>query len=158
MLQGICIRADSADVLLQGESYYLFPNGPNHFYVSNFPNHGAHKGCYHAERFHVKHNEIELHKYKLYSAELIYTELGYGTKRFQRYFIRPSKTHCYFYKDAEQKKLMGCYPKGWFTNFEVVKAFKEEELADFTELEDLDDLSESESFEQLSLFEEGGFL
>ncbi|WP_339148376.1 hypothetical protein [Sutcliffiella sp. BMC8] len=150
MLQGICVKADSAEVLSKGENYYLFPNGPEHYYVSKYPNQGAHKGCYHAERFKLKHNEIELHKDRLYSAELIYTYPGYSTKLFQRYFIRPSKTHCYFYKDAEQQKLMGCYPKEWFKDFEEIESVVESEQADVSDFDIQED--KPEMMEQLSLF------
>jgi DNA polymerase len=56
-MQGICTKPPDSMVLQKGETYYLFPNGPDHVYVSKFPNQDAHMGC-----FELKHFEVILEK------------------------------------------------------------------------------------------------
>ncbi|MEC1744145.1 hypothetical protein [Schinkia azotoformans] len=53
MLQGTCIDTGQTTVLEKGKSYFLFPNGPIHFYVSKFPNRDSHRGCFSGKYFQI---------------------------------------------------------------------------------------------------------
>jgi hypothetical protein len=166
LLQGTCIDAESTDVLINGKQYFLFPNGSTHFYVSNFPREGAHKGCFKASLFlinsmdpwppepPVKH--IELDKEKVYKAQLIWRREGYKSTELKEYYIRPGKTHGYLYKDPDFQKLKGCFPLHWFDRFEVISVIETVE-SDIESVESVheNEISESiiQNYEQLSLFE-----
>lgn len=154
MLQGVCVKADSSELLKSGERYFLFPNGPEHYYVSSFPNQDAHRGCYHAERFEIVTNQ-ELHKEKLYKAQLVYREQGYKGVELGEYFLKVKGTHANFYKDSELSRLRGCFPLGWFSNFEEVPLNDSpEEVVSIeeVELEEIYAEPEPTEYEQLSLF------
>lgn len=46
MLKGVCKDPGNSNVLVKGTTYYLFPAGTTHYYVSKFPNKNAHRGCF----------------------------------------------------------------------------------------------------------------
>lgn len=52
-MKGVCINDDQCNVIVKGETYFLFPNGPSNFYVSKFDNSKAHSGCFNAKRFRI---------------------------------------------------------------------------------------------------------
>jgi hypothetical protein len=165
ILIGVCIDIGNSAVLQKGDSYYLFPHGDKHYYVSKFPNKNAHKGCFHAELFQLI-NDInwphepeaitpELEREKIYKAPLVWRNPGYKSKELKHYFIKPKTTHCYFYHDKELKEFCGCFPLHWISDFEELdvsaeeidsenNSFVEEELALFEEV--------NNGYEQLSLF------
>jgi hypothetical protein len=170
MLRGICTDLGQTAVLELGKSYYLFHNGTQHYYVSNFPNRGAHKGCFQAKHFQIIEKEIwppepEVKKFQLdrgkkYKAELIWRMPGYKNEELKEYFIKPLTTHCNFYRDSEFSKLGGCFPLHWFTNFvELHPEAIEQEISDFdTKSSKIKPISlESEpktiKYVQLSLFD-----
>lgn len=156
MLQGICVNPLNTEVLNKGERYFLFPNGPHHYYVSRFPNPGAHRGCFLAESFELIDNEIELHKDKLYKAQLVYREPGYKDVELTEYFLKVRTTHADFYRDQQLTRMRACFPLEWFTDFEEVDPEEAEmiteELMDI-DLEEIPMEPEPTEFEQLSLFE-----
>jgi hypothetical protein len=51
MGKNIC--PDNMLSLNREEIYYLYPNGHSHFYVSRFPNQGAHTGCFERTLFSI---------------------------------------------------------------------------------------------------------
>lgn len=53
MLQGICIDSTQTTMLTADMIYFLFPAGPSHFYVSEFPKKSSHRGCFITSRFKV---------------------------------------------------------------------------------------------------------
>lgn len=127
MLQGICTDNTNSLVLSIGKRYFLFPNGPNHYYVSRFPNEGSHTGSFQSKHFQIK--ELQLDQDKVYKARLIWTQPGYRrSTEFKDYYISPRKTHGYFYHDSKLTKCGGCFPLTWFDEFEEV-AIEEEESA-----------------------------
>jgi hypothetical protein len=142
MLRGICTDLGQTAVLKLGKSYYLFPNGTKHYYVSNFPSRDAHKGCFQVKYFQIiekdtrssepEMREFQLDHGKLYKAELIWRKPGYKTVELKEYFIRPLTTHGDFYHDINFSKLGGCFPLHWFTNFvEVQQGTAVHEISDF---------------------------
>jgi len=167
MLQGICVDPGQTAVLTKGTSYYLFPNGSNHYYVSNFPNQGAHKGCYSKEYFQLDEQEIwpeepelrdiQLDPNKIYRASLIWRRSGYRGTALKEYFLKTKKTHAYFYHDEDLQKLCGCFPFHWFAGVEEVEPDKVDGdiNLDFTEanlfLEE--SVHKEKVFEQMSLFD-----
>ncbi|MGM0903086.1 MAG: hypothetical protein ACQEXB_18555 [Bacillota bacterium] len=167
MLQGICVDPGQTAVLTKGTSYYLFPNGANHYYVSKYPNPEAHKGCYSKEYFQLIEKEIwpdepekrdiQLEPDKVYKARLIWRKPGYKGTVLKEYFLKPKKTHAYFYLDEDLQKLCGCFPFHWFVGFEEVEPDKVvgDINLDFTEADlFLEETVHKEVvFEQLSLFD-----
>ncbi|MDF2790460.1 MAG: hypothetical protein K0S80_3561 [Neobacillus sp.] len=170
MLQGICIDPGYTAALQKGTSYYLFPNGTKHFYVSKFPNRNAHKGCFQTKYFQIIEKEAwpeepkvsfpALDAEKIYKANLIWRNPGYTTTLHRQYFLKPSKTHTFFFRDYECKDLAGCFPLHWFSDFEeLILDIIDQEIPDFDiEFEESDQFFvESEpslaKFEQLSLFD-----
>jgi hypothetical protein len=142
MLQGICTDTGHTTVLEMGKSYYLFPNGTQHYYVSIFPNQDAHKGCFQSKYFQIiekdawppepKVKMFQLDRKKKYKAELIWRRPGYKNVELKEYFIKPLKTHCDFYHDSNFSKSGGCFPLHWFNNFtEVQPGAIEHEISDF---------------------------
>ncbi|PAD67311.1 hypothetical protein CHH83_19690 [Bacillus sp. 7586-K] len=124
MLQGICIDTENTVVLTEGEQYYLFPNGTEHYYVSKFPNEGAHTGCFQAKYFKVIEKEdvamSELDREKVYFAHM-YRKEGYPGLELIEYYIKPKKTHCNIYCDKALTQFKGCFPLDWFTDFEEIE-------------------------------------
>ena len=154
MLQGVCVNTENTTVLTKGEKYFLFPNGPEQYYVASFPNKGAHRGCYHAERFEVVANQ-ELHKEKLYKAHLVYRERGYKGVKLGEYFLKVKGTHANFYMDPELNRLRGCFPIDWFSSLEeVILDDSPDEVLSIESVDFEGMLVEPEptEFEQLSLF------
>lgn len=163
-MKGRCIDTGGSTVLEKGEVYHLFLNGPDHFYVSKFDNKNAHFGCFGRRFFEPvleieqDHNEdwppepietqeiMRLDRSKIYKASLIWREKGYQGKELKDYYIKPLKTHAYFYHDEKLQRSGGCFPLKWFTNFEEIEYQECEEETDEQEL-----LPEIE-WEQMSLF------
>lgn len=52
-MKGICVDSTNSAVLEVSREYFLFPNGPNAYYVSKFDRETAHFGCFQAKRFEV---------------------------------------------------------------------------------------------------------
>lgn len=119
MLEGICIDTENTVVLTEGERYYLFPNGSEHYYVSKFPNKGAHTGCFQAKHFKLI-SKTELDREKVYIAYM-YRKEGYPGLELIEYYIKPKRTHCNIYYDKALTQFKGCFPLEWFTNFEEVE-------------------------------------
>ncbi|MBO0962366.1 hypothetical protein J1P26_21925 [Neobacillus sp. MM2021_6] len=170
MLQGICIDSGYTAVLQKGTSYYLFPNGANHYYVSKFPNSGAHMGCFQASYFQIIEDElwpeepearpVSLDPEKLYNAQLIWRQPGYKQIKLQEYYLLPHETHGTFYEDNSLSVLRGCLPLHWFTDFvevEIDKTITETTNFDIEFDESDHFLAESEpgtaNYIQLSLFD-----
>ncbi|WP_260288470.1 hypothetical protein [Peribacillus aracenensis] len=66
MLQGVCVDPGQTNVLNKEASYFLFPAGNSHYFVSKFPNKKSHRGCFESNRFQLmnppepeKHSTIE---------------------------------------------------------------------------------------------------
>jgi hypothetical protein len=142
MLRGICTDLGQTAVLELGKSYYLFPNGTQHYYVSNFPDRNAHRGCFQTKYFQIIEKEIwppepevkefRLDRGKLYRAELIWRKSGYKDVDLKGYFIKPLTTHGDFYHDINFSKLGGCFPLHWFKNFvEIEQVTAVHEISDF---------------------------
>ncbi|MBO1515028.1 hypothetical protein [Metabacillus bambusae] len=123
MLQGICVDTENTVVLQKGESYYLFPNGPDHYYVSRFPNEGAHTGCFQVKHFELIDEEEKampgIDRDKVYFAQM-YCKVGYPSFELKEYYIKPRKTHCNLYEDQALTRFKGCFPLEWFTDFEEI--------------------------------------
>lgn len=164
MLQGVCVDTGQTAVLTKGESYFLFPNGDKHYYVSRFPNQGAHKGCFQARYFQVVDEEEivmpEVDRNQVYIAHM-FRKKGYPKLELKEYFIEPRKTHCDIYHDHALTEFKGRFPLEWFTDFEeitpeIIKSVSNvEEIVFESEENDLFSVkSEPESvhYEQLSLF------
>lgn len=111
-------------VLTEGERYFLFPNGPDHYYVSRLPNENAHTGCFEAKHFQlVDENELimpEIDHEKVYLAHM-YKKERYPGLELKEYFIKHQKTHCNTYHDRELTQFKGCFPLEWFTDFEEIE-------------------------------------
>ncbi|MGG3446479.1 hypothetical protein [Bacillus nitratireducens] len=143
-MKGICIDVDHSALLGINEEYFLFPAKPNHYFVSKFDRKESHFGCYPAERFQVVEKEVwapepqdnapKLDKSLLYRAQLIWRTKGYKNKPLKDYIIKPKGNHCFFWHDRERKKLCGCFPIHWFTNFEEL-ATEQEEIKETPEQE-----------------------
>jgi hypothetical protein len=109
MLEGVCIDTGQTVVLEKGKSYFLFPNGTKHYYVSKFPNQNGHKGCFQAIYFQIIKKEewpqeperlsIILDQEKVYKANLIWRRIGYKSTELREYYVRPKATHGYFYQE-----------------------------------------------------------
>jgi hypothetical protein len=170
MLQGICIDPGQTVVLEKGKSYFLFPNGTKHYYVSKFPNRNAHKGCFEAIYFQIIKKEewpqkperlsISLDPEKIYKANLIWRKPGYKSTELKEYYVRSKTTNGYFYPDSNLKECGGCFPLHWFDDFkEVDLTINEPEIIDFdnefveSELILVENVPENINFEQLSLFD-----
>ncbi len=142
MMQGICINQGQTSVLEKGKSYFLFPNGTQHYYVSNFPNQNAHKGCFQMKYFQLVQKEewpaepemkdLSLDREKVYKANLVWRKPGYKCVQLKDYYVQPKNTHGNFYKDSNLKKFGGCFPLHWFTDFtEVDPDANEPDIFDF---------------------------
>jgi hypothetical protein len=170
MLQGVCVDPGPSAVLEKGTSYYLFPNGSMHYYVSKFPNRNAHKGCFQAQYFQIIEKELwpeeplqkmsNLDPEKLYKATLIWRKQGYQSTKLTDYYIKPKKTHGYFYHDSNLNNFGGCFPLHWFSDFQeydldIIDQKVPDFDIDFEETVPI--LAESEpnlsNYEQLSLFD-----
>jgi hypothetical protein len=157
-MQGRCIDPGATLTLELNKVYYLFPNGPHAYYVSRFNRQGAHFGCYQAAHFELIQEQqedwppepaaapINLDPGKLYLARLIWRRPGYKQTKLQHYYIKPGKTHAYFYRQYYAgilEEFGGCFPQHWFTDFQEIQ----EELPEIQEQEP------QQQEEQIELFE-----
>lgn len=140
MIRGVYKGSANSIVLQPGQKYYLFPHGNTHYYVSRFPNEGAHTGCFSKELFDViedeeeKEEEALLDEEKCYTADLVRKRSGsYPTVVFKTYYIKPHKTHAYFWHDPEMKKFGGCFPLEWYDNFAEFEPIVTEETIEEVE-------------------------
>ncbi|MGH1287796.1 hypothetical protein [Bacillus toyonensis] len=134
-MKGICIDVDYSALLGINEEYFLFPAKHNHYFVSKFNCKESHFGCYPVERFQVVEKNVwtpepqvntpNLNKGFLYRAQLIWRTKGYENKPLKDYIIKLKGNYCFFWHDRERKKLCGCFPIHWFTNFEELAAEQE---------------------------------
>ena len=134
MLKGICIDKGGSIALVEGNTYYLFPNGEAHYYVSKFPTEGTHFGCYQADQFYILESEesevkpveppkieYSLDRNKVYKGTLVYRGCYPASiVKFGDYYIKPYKTHGDYYADIYCKKQKGCFPLHWFENIHEV--------------------------------------
>jgi hypothetical protein len=131
VLQGICIDIGETTVLEKGKTYFLFPNGSTHYYVSKFQNKNSHFGCFRKSFFQIVQkdewspeppadNVPSLDSSKIYEAILIWREKGYHATIGSTYYLRPRGTHATFYHDRNLKRLGGCFPLHWFTDFREI--------------------------------------
>ncbi|MFG3612403.1 hypothetical protein [Rummeliibacillus stabekisii] len=130
-MKGICIKQGASTNLKEGEQYFLFEHGPDHYYASRFNHKGAHFGAFERKLFDVFIEravskwppeppciKVSLDNSKVYKAEMIWRDEAYKNKPLGIYYIRPVKTHCWFYFDSQMKKPGGCYPLHWFDGFQ----------------------------------------
>jgi hypothetical protein len=134
-LRGVCINPERTDLMEKGKTYYLFPNGPDHVYVSRFDNPGAHFGCFERSRFNELTEEKQadpwppeppviipnLDREKLYKARLIWRESFYKGKELGEYYITPLESSCFFYRNPGKERFCGCFPIHWFEGFAEVE-------------------------------------
>ncbi|KAF0817667.1 Phage protein [Bacillus sp. ZZV12-4809] len=136
MLKGKYIGSDKVCSLNKEYTYFLFPNGPNHYYVSRFNNPNAHFGCFDCDWFHILEEEdyasepprtnIDLEQGKIYKAKLFWRRAGYCNILLTHYYLLPQITHAHFYEDIELTKCKGCFPLHWFKDFKEVSYIIEE--------------------------------
>lgn len=152
-------------VLEKGKKYFLFPGGSNNYYVSKFPNANAHTGCFHKSLFQivqedewppepVADNVPVLDSSKIYEAKLIWRTRGYRDTKLGTYYLRPARTHAYFYYDKQLKRFGGCFPLHWFEGFREVDADETNDAVLETETLECEIKEEMpENFEQMSIFD-----
>lgn len=155
-MKGICKNAEGTELLTEGTTYYLFPNGDSHVYASRFDNQDAHFGCFQTELFEEVNTAeeteppplrepLELDTY--YSADLIWRRPGYkNLVDLGSYVIYTLDTHAYFYDDETLKGFRGCFPIHWFSNFKPI-TINQEEVTEEAAVKE-----EFAQMEQLSLF------
>jgi hypothetical protein len=167
LLQGICVDTGITTVLEKGKKYFLFSNGPDHYYVSKLPKASAHQGCFHKSLFKLVQkdewppeppaNSIPaLDSSKIYAAKLIWRKRGYQQVKLGTYYLQPARTHVYVYRDKQLKKCVGCFPLHWFEDFREVNADEDEtnEVVLETEVPKCETEEEiPENFEQMCIFD-----
>jgi hypothetical protein len=167
LLQGICVDTGITTILKKGETYFLFSNGPDHYYVSKLPKASAHQGCFHKSLFQIVQedewppepaadNVPVLDSSKIYVAKLVWRKRGYQQVKLGTYYLQPARTHAYVYRDKQLKKLVGCFPLHWFTEFQEMSAEENEtnEVIVKTEVPEHETKEEkSEMFEQMCIFD-----
>ncbi|MEY8346449.1 hypothetical protein [Niallia circulans] len=180
MIQGICVDTANTTVLVEGQTYFLFPNGPNYFYVSEFPDSKAHKGCYQSSCFQIIKKPKEewpaepkgprlvsdYDKEKVYKAQLVWRKPGYRGTELKEYFIRLKVEYpeqklkinlvdsCYFYNQYENgqfKGFRGCFPLHWFGEMEEVLDTYNQEFSEKEQIVVTEPVING--YEQLSLFD-----
>lgn len=180
MIQGICVDIANTTVLIEGQTYFLFPNGPNYFYVSVFPDSKAHKGCYQSRCFQIikKIKEewpaepkgpclvSDYDKEKVYKAQLVWRKPGYRGTELKEYFIRLKVEYpeqklkinlvdsCYFYDQYENGQFegfRGCFPLHWFGEMEEVLDTYNQEFSEKEQIVCAEPVVNG--YEQLSLFD-----
>lgn len=130
LLQGICVDPGQSTNLTKDQSYFLFPAGTTHFYVSHFRNKGSHRGCFAKTQFTLKEKETwpeepaaiepDIDRSKLYRAKLIFKTKGYQSE-LKTYYLQPKPTgHTYFFNDQGFSEYRGSFPLHWFNDFEEV--------------------------------------
>lgn len=172
MLQGVCVDASLTMVLEKGKKYFLFPSGPDHYYVSKLPKANAHTGCFHKSLFQIVQedewppeppvgNVPVLDSSKIYAAKLIWRKRGYQQVKLGTYYLQPARTHAYVYRDKQLEKCVGCFPLHWFAEFREVDAdetnevvFETNEVVFETEEPEHETKEEMpENYEQMSIFD-----
>jgi hypothetical protein len=174
LLQGICVDTGATTVLEKGKKYFLFSNGPGHYYVSRFPGANSHQGCFHKSLFKLVQedewppepsadNVPVLDSSKVYKARLVWRRSGYKQVKLGTYYLRPLQTHAYFYYDKQLKRFGGCFPLHWFKDFREVNADKNEINEAVLETDEVIFESEAlecetkeeqhETFEQICIFD-----
>lgn len=163
-MRAVCIDAGDSAVLQVGETYHVFFNGSSHLYVSKFDNEKAHFGCFQVTQFGILADSdkpdvsqdwpeeplgkvLDIEPDTVYKAQLIYRSEGYIHKELGTYYLKPKKTHAFFYKDKELQNLMGMFPLHWFDQFEKVEREIDNEKV-FEEPEELP----ADEWQQMSLF------
>jgi hypothetical protein len=167
LLQGVCVDTGETTVLEKGKKYFLFPGGSNNYYVSKFPNANAHTGCFRKSLFQIVQedewppepstdNVPVLDSSKIYAAKLIWRKRGYEQVPLTTYYLRPSRTHGYVYRDKQLEKCVGCFPLHWFTEFREVDEEEDETNEAVFETEEPERETKEEmpeNFEQMSIFD-----
>jgi hypothetical protein len=167
LLQGICVDTGASTVLEKGKKYFLFSNGPDHYYVSKLPKANSHQGCFHKSLFELVQedewppepavdNVPVLDSSKIYVAKLIWRKRGYKHIALGTYYLQPLRTHAYVYRDKQLEKCVGCFPLHWFEGFREVDADENEtnEVIVETEAPERETKEEKhEIFEQMSIFD-----
>jgi hypothetical protein len=167
LLQGVCVDTVATTVLEKGKKYFLFSNGPDHYYVSKLPKASAHQGCFHKSLFQIVQedewppeppadNVPVLDSSKIYAAKLIWRKRGYQQVKLGTYYLQPARTHAYVYRDKQLKKCVGCFPLHWFEDFREVDADENEtnEVVFETEVLECETKEEKhEIFEQMCIFD-----
>jgi hypothetical protein len=167
LLQGICVDTGATTVLEKEKKYFLFSNGPDHYYVSKFPRESSHCGCFHKALFElVQEDEWPpepaadsiplLDRSKIYEAKLIWRRHGYKQVPLGTYYLKPLKTHAHFYYDKQLKRLGGCFPLHWFADFREINAEENETNEVVFETEALECETKEENheiFEQMCIFD-----
>jgi hypothetical protein len=167
LLQGICVDTGETTVLEKGKKYFLFPGGSNNYYVSKFPNANAHTGCFRKSLFQIVQedewppeppadNVPVLDSSKVYVAKLIWRKRGYEQFPLATYYLRPSRTHAYVYRDKQLEKCVGCLPLHWFEDFREVNVEETETNEVIVETEVFESETKEEmpeNFEQMSIFD-----
>ncbi|OES46018.1 hypothetical protein [Domibacillus iocasae] len=169
MLQGACI---DADILLAGETLFLFPAVPDYVYASRFPRKSVYTGCYEKKHFRIaeanKTPEWQTEPPKptdsiecqvIYYAKLIWCWEHSKKMIDQTYFViaRGSGSHVDVYENKELKGMMGCFPIHWFENFNLVEQETEMEKTEIAsdqvvEEDIFDEPEQPRFFEQMKLF------
>ncbi|MGG6437396.1 hypothetical protein ABET52_06070 [Saccharococcus caldoxylosilyticus] len=167
LLQGVCVDASLTMVLEEGRKYFLFPGGPDHYYVSRFPKANAHTGCFHKSLFQIVQEDEwppeppvdsipALDSSKIYAAKLVWRKRGYEQVKLGTYYLQPAGTHAYVYRDKQLKKCVGCFPLHWFTEFREVNEEENETNEAVFETEAPRREAEEEkyeTFEQMTIFD-----
>jgi hypothetical protein len=165
LLQGVCVDTGETTVLEKGKKYFLFPGGPDHYYVSRFPKANAHTGCFHKSLFQIVQedewppepstdNVPVLDSSKIYAAKLIWRKRGYQQVKLGTYYLQPARTHAYVYRDKQLEKCVGCFPLHWFAEFREVDADETNEVVFETEALECETKEEKhETFEQMNIFD-----
>lgn len=159
MLQGIYRGEGNSEVLVEGQKYYLFPNGEKSYYVSRFPNQHAHTGSYQISYFEIvdEQHHPDLDRKKHYIADLTYITPGkYPGTKLKQYYIQPRKTHAFFWEDPQLLQLRGCFPLEWFQDFKQFEPLPIEEVIVEEVIEEKPVIEEPQAVresEQLSLFD-----
>jgi hypothetical protein len=167
LLQGICVDTGITMVLEKGKKYFLFSNGPDHYYVSKLPKASAHQGCFHKSLFQIVQEDEwppeppvdsipALDSSKIYAAKLVWRKRGYEQVKLGTYYLQPAGTHAYVYRDKQLEKCVGCFPLHWFTEFREVDANENETNEVVFETEVLECETEEEmpeNYEQMCIFD-----
>jgi hypothetical protein len=173
LLQGICVDTGITTILKKGETYFLFSNGPDHYYVSKLPKASAHQGCFHKSLFQIVQDEWPpepssdnvpvLDSSKIYVAKLVWRKRGYQQVKLGTYYLQPARTHAYVYRDKQLKKCVGCFPLHWFVEFREVDADETNEVVfetneaivetEVPEHETKEEMPESYDYEQITIFD-----
>lgn len=160
-MKGLCVDPGGTTTLTQGKEYFLFQNGPTHFYVCKFDNPKAHFGCYQKDLFQVIAEEapqrppepprikIDLTMGAVYRAFLVWVRMpGHRELEGKHYYVRQHKTQSTqvnIYDDPECTIGRGTFQKYYFIDYELVESKNEE--AEFEP-----DALPEEDWEQMSLF------